>query len=290
MMKEALLYEKLEDNKVKCNVCGHRCVIKEGKRGICRVRENRSGSLYTLNYGKAVAVHVDPIEKKPLYHFMPGTKAYSFGTQGCNMHCTWCQNWQISQSPDAGESVSGRNISPEEMVEGALDHSCQSIAYTYTEPTIFLEYALDTMKLAQEKGIKNVWVSNGYMTRETLNEIIPYLDAANIDHKGPDKLYKEHIGGSVKEVEENLKYLKRAGVHVEVTTLVIPGLNDKEEELKHIAEFISSELGDQVPWHISRFFPGRKMQDVEITPMETLKKAEKIGREAGLKNVHLGNV
>ena len=289
-MKEALLYEKLKDNQVKCNVCNHRCVIKEGKRGICRVRENRSGSLYTLNYGKAVAVNVDPIEKKPLYHFMPGTKAYSFGTQGCNMHCTWCQNWQISQSPDAGESVSGRNISPEEMVEGALDHSCQSIAYTYTEPTIFLEYALDTMKLAHEKGIKNVWVSNGYMTKETLDEIIPYLDAANIDHKGPDKLYKKHIGGRINQIEENLKYLYHAGIHLEITTLIIPGLNDAEEDLKDIAKFISSELGPEVPWHISRFFPGWKMQDKQITPKKSLEKAKSIGEEAGLKHIHLGNV
>lgn len=289
-MKEAMLYEKLENNMVKCNVCNHRCVIKDGKRGICRVRENRDGTLYALNYAKAVAVHVDPIEKKPLYHFMPGSSAYSIGTEGCNMKCTWCQNWQISQSPEADEDVRGRDISPKEIVQGALEHDCESIAYTYTEPTIFLEYALDTMRLAKEKGIKNVWVSNGYMTRETLDEIIPYLDAANIDHKGPDKLYKEHTGGSIEPIKENLKSLHKAGIHLEVTTLLIPGLNDKEDDLKDIAKFISRELSPEVPWHISRFYPGWKMQDVQITPMETLKKAESIGEKAGLKYIHLGNV
>ncbi|MEC9489765.1 MAG: AmmeMemoRadiSam system radical SAM enzyme [Halanaerobiales bacterium] len=289
-MKEAMLYEKLENKMVKCNVCNHRCVIKEGKRGICRVRENSDGILYALNYGKAVAVHVDPIEKKPLYHFMPGSSAYSIGTEGCNMKCTWCQNWQISQSPAADNDVRGRDISPKEIVQGALEHDCESIAYTYTEPTIFLEYALETMKLAKEKGIKNVWVSNGYMTRETLDEITPYLDAANIDHKGPNKLYKKHTGGSVEAIEENLKYLHEAGVHLEVTTLLIPGLNDEDDDLKNIAEFISRELSPDVPWHISRFYPGWKMKDIQITPMKALKKAKKIGEEAGLKYIHLGNV
>ncbi|MFP4372586.1 MAG: radical SAM protein, partial [Halanaerobium sp.] len=203
-MKEAMLYEKLDDQKVKCAVCSHRCVIKEGTRGLCRVRENQAGVLYALNYGKAVAANIDPIEKKPLYHFLPHTKAFSIGTEGCNMKCSWCQNWRISQRPDPDKAVNGRNLPPEDVVEQALNNNCKSIAYTYTEPTIFLEYALDTMKIAHEKGLKNVWVSNGYMTKETLDEIIPYLDAANIDYKGPAELYKKYTGSRLNPIKENL--------------------------------------------------------------------------------------
>lgn len=289
-MKEAMLYKKFDDQKVKCAVCSHRCVIKEGNRGICRVRENQAGVLYALNYGKAVAANIDPIEKKPLYHFLPKTKAFSIGTEGCNMKCSWCQNWRISQSPEPDEAVNGRKLPPEDVVEQALNNNCKSIAYTYTEPTIFLEYALDTMKIAHKKGLKNIWVSNGYMTKETLAEIIPYLDAANIDYKGPSELYKKYTGTRLEPVKENLKYLYQAGVHLEVTTLVIPGLNDKKEQLEEIAHFIAEELGNEVVWHVSRFYPGWKMQDTARTPIDTIKIAKSIGEKAGLKYVHMGNV
>jgi pyruvate formate lyase activating enzyme len=290
-MKEAMLYEKLDGAEVRCAVCSQRCTIPKGKRGICGVRENQNGTLYALNYGKTIAVSIDPIEKKPLYHFLPGSKIYSFAAVGCNFHCTWCQNWEISQSPKPDKTVSGTYISPEEHVRRTLDYKCPSIAYTYTEPTIFLEYALETMMLAKEKNINNVWVTNGYMTRETLDEIIPYLNAANVDFKGPDDdVYKKFCGGRTEQIMENLKYLHNAGVHNEITTLIVPGVNDKKEQLEEIAEFIAEELSTHVPWHVSRFFPGWKMLDNYPTPLDTMKMAYDIGKKAGLKFVHMGNV
>jgi len=290
-MKEAILYEKLEGNKVKCAVCNHRCTIAEGRRGICRVRENQGGTLYTLNYGKTIAMNVDPMEKKPLYHFMPGTWTYSFATQGCNFHCPWCQNWEISQRPEANMPVDGTEITPEEHVARAIQSGCPSISYTYSEPTIFVEYALDTMKLAKEKGLKNIWHSNGYMTRETLDAISPYLDAANIDFKGPDDtVYLKYCGGKAQHIMETLVYLHKAGIHEEITTLVIPGINDAPEQLEKVAHFIAMEVGKEVPWHVTRFFPGWKMLNVEITPLETLKLAKEIGEKEGLRYIHIGNV
>lgn len=290
-MKEAILYEKLENGKVKCAVCNHRCVIGEGKRGICGVRENRQGVLYALNYGLTISAANDPIEKKPLYHFLPGTMIYSFATVGCNFRCSWCQNWEISQASKPARPIEGTYVTPEEHVARAIELGCPSIAYTYSEPTIFLEYALDTMKLAREKGLKNVWVTNGYMSKETLDLIIPYLDAANVDYKGPDDgVYEKYCGGKAVHIMDNLIYLQKAGVHQEITTLIVPGVNDKYEQLEEIAKFIADEVGTDVPWHISRFFPNWKMMDVPITPLETLKMAEKIGKEAGLKYIHIGNV
>lgn len=290
-MKEAMLYQRLEDDKVKCAVCNHRCTIAAGKRGICRVRENQTGTLYALTYGKTIAAHVDPIEKKPLYHFMPGTWIYSFATMGCNFHCSWCQNWDISQAPKPAEPVLGTDITPEEHIANALEYKCPSIAYTYNEPTVWVEYALDTMKLAQEKGLKNVWVTNGYMSRETLDAITPYLDAANVDFKGPnDGVYEKYCGAKPEPIMENLIYLHRAGVHIEITTLVVPGVNDKAEGIDKIAKFIAQQLSPSVPWHVTRFFPAWKMMDTAITPIETLRMAEQIGRDAGLKYVHVGNV
>lgn len=290
-MKEAMLYQRLEDDKVKCAVCNHRCTIAAGKRGICRVRENQAGTLYALTYGKTIAAHVDPIEKKPLYHFMPGTWIYSFATMGCNFHCSWCQNWDISQAPKPAEPVLGTDITPEEHIANALEYKCPSIAYTYNEPTVWVEYALDTMKLAQEKGLKNVWVTNGYMSRETLDAITPYLDAANVDFKGPnDGVYEKYCGAKPEPIMENLIYLHRAGVHIEITTLVVPGVNDKAEGIDKIAKFIAQQLSPSVPWHVTRFFPAWKMMDTAITPIETLRMAEQIGRDAGLKYVHVGNV
>lgn len=290
-MKEAMLYQKLENGKTKCAVCNHRCMIAEGKRGICGVRENQHGKLYTLNYGKTVAVHIDPIEKKPLYHFLPGTKTYSFAAVGCNFRCSWCQNWEISQSPKPHKDIEGVDITPEEHVIEALAYACPSIAYTYSEPTIFLEYAFDTMRLAREKGLKNIWVTNGYMTKETLDRIIPYLDAANVDYKGPnDGVYEKYCGGKAEPIMENLKYLHDMGVHLEITTLIVPGVNDKPDQLERIARYIAAELSTEVPWHVSRFFPAWKMMDTPVTPIEILEMARTIGNNAGIKHIHVGNV
>lgn len=287
---EALLYTKLDNKKVKCRVCNHYCVISNQKRGICGVRENRDGILIALNYGKYISYSVDPIEKKPLYHFMPRTKTYSFASVGCNMACKWCQNSSISQSPKPDEFIQGMRMSAEEHILTAKSYRVPSISYTYTEPTIFLEYALDIMKLARENALKNIWVSNGYMSDETLDLILPYLDAVNIDFKGTNETYQKYCLGDADSVLKNIKRMIDYGVHVEVTTLVIPGVNDSIEALERITDDIAYTLGINTIWHISRFFPGYKMLKTEITPLETLKKAEAIGRKKGLKHIYLGNV
>jgi pyruvate formate lyase activating enzyme len=290
-MKEAMLYEKLEDGRVRCGVCPHHCVIAEGKRGICAVRENREGTLYALNYGKAIAVAIDPIEKKPLNHFLPGTTAYSFATIGCNLRCLWCQNWAISQASKPNRPIYGEDISPEEHVRRALAAGCPSIAYTYTEPIIFVEYALDTMKLAREAGLKNIWKTGGYASKETLDAVIPYLDAVNVDLKGTDdEVYKEYCGGTAQPVLDAIKQLHAAGVHLEIATLIVPRVNDRIDQLERMARFIAEEVGKEVPWHVNRFFPGWKMMDSSITSMETLETAAAIGKKYGLQHVHIGNV
>ncbi len=290
-MKEVLFYEKFKDKSVRCGVCEQSCKIAPKKRGLCGVRENQGGKLYALNYGKAIAASVDPIEKKPLYHFLPKSLTYSLATAGCNLRCAWCQNWQISQSPKKDRKIPGREMTPKEHLEAALDSGCPSIAYTYTEPTIFLEYALDTMKLARKAGLKNIWVSNGYMSQKTLEAILPYLDAVNIDFKGPNNsLYQKYCGGRVAPVMRNLKTLFRAKVHLETTTLVIPGVNDQKSQLTSTARFIVQELSPEIPWHISRFFPAWKMTETPITPAETLRATEKIGKKAGLRYIYIGNV
>lgn len=289
-MKEAILYDKLPEGRVRCKVCSHRCTITEGRRGICGVRENREGVLYALNYGLTISAAIDPIEKKPLYHFLPGTEIYSFAAVGCNFRCSWCQNWQISQAPKPNLSVEGEEISPEEHVRQALAYGCPSIAYTYSEPTIFLEYALETMKLAHEEGLKNVWVTNGFMTRETLDVILPYLDAANVDFKGwGDEVYEKYCGGHAEPIMENIRYLHEKGVHQEVTTLIVPGVNDDREQLEKIARFLA-ETGREIPWHISRFFPAWKMPDTPVTPLSIIRLAEELGRQAGIEHIHLGNI
>ncbi len=295
-MQESILYQKLTqttEKLVRCDTCNHRCVIKVGEKGICGVRENIKGTLYALNYGKTISIAIDPIEKKPLYHFMPGTKSYSLAAVGCNLSCGWCQNWQISQLQNNQKidiKAVGDSVSPLEHVENAIKYDCPSIAYTYTEPTIFLEYALDIMKIAQEKGIKNIWVTNGYMTRETLDLILPYLDAVNIDLKAWDNdKYLKYCGARVKPILDNIKYLKEKNIHQEITTLVIPGVNDDEDQLRNIANFIA-EVDPSIPWHISRFHPAWKMMDTPITPTISLKLAEEIGLEVGLKNIHFGNI
>jgi pyruvate formate lyase activating enzyme len=290
-MKEAMLYEHLPDGKVRCHLCAHRCVIAPGKKGLCQVRENREGTLYTLVYGRTIAQHVDPIEKKPLLHFYPGTRAYSMATAGCNFRCQWCQNWEISQMVRERHLVMGEERTPEEIVSAARRSRCQSIAYTYTEPTIFFEYAYDTARLAHEAGLTNVYVSNGYMTQEMLETFQPYLDAANIDLKAfRDETYRRYVGARLQPVLDAMKVMKRLGIWLEVTTLVIPGVNDDEEELRDAADFVADELGVETPWHISRFFPTYKMTDVPATPVKTLLRAREIGLETGLRYVYVGNV
>lgn len=290
-MKEALLYKKLKDKKVQCNICAHRCTIEPGKRGICGVRENKDGKLYSLVYAKACAEHVDPIEKKPLFHFLPGTTSLSIATVGCNFRCFHCQNAEISQLPRETGKIEGFDLPPEKVIENAKKFGTQGISYTYTEPTIFFEYALDCMKLAKKEGLKNTWISNGYMTRETVELMAPYLDAANIDLKFfRDDLYVKTSGAKLQPVLDSLKLMKKLGIWVEVTTLLIPGYTDQGTQLEDIAKFIKKELGDNTPWHISRFYPAYKMTDVPPTPSDLIDKAYGIGKKIGLKYVYTGNV
>ncbi len=290
-MKEGMLYDRLGDGRVRCNLCAHRCVIAPGKRGICAVRENRDGTLYSLVYGKAISLAVDPIEKKPLFHFLPGSRAYSIATVGCNFTCLNCQNHTISQYPrEHNGQVVGEEISPSEIVADALARGCQTIAYTYTEPTVFFEYAYDTARLAREEGLKNVFVSNGYMTEEAAEEIIPYLDGINIDLKGiSDEFYRKVAGGTLRPVLDSIARFHRAGVWVEVTTLVIPGMNDSPDDLRWIAEAIYG-ISPTIPWHISRFYPAYRLRDVPPTPVVALRRAKEIGEKVGLRYIYLGNI
>jgi len=289
---EAYLYKPLNEKKVKCNLCNHRCVIKNGRRGICGVRENQEGTLKTLVYGKLIASNIDPIEKKPLFHFFPGSLSYSIATVGCNFKCLFCQNADIAQMPsDHDGMIMGNYFTPENVVEAAVKGNCKSIAYTYTEPTIYFEFAFDTAKLAHAKGIKNVFVTNGYMTSEALQMISPYLDAANVDLKAFNaSFYKDVVKARLEPVKETLKLMKSLGIFVEVTTLLVPGLNDDKHELEMLAEFIANSLGSETPWHISRFHPTYKLLDRPSTPLETLIMAREIGVKSGLKYVYTGNV
>jgi pyruvate formate lyase activating enzyme len=290
-MKPAMLFEEVEKGSVRCNLCAHHCVIAGGKRGTCQVRENRGGTLYTLVYGRNIAEYVDPIEKKPLFHYYPSSTAYSIATPGCNFRCQWCQNWEISQMPRERYLVAGHKASPEQIVNAAQKSCCQSIAYTYTEPTIFFEYAYDTARIAHAVGLTNLYITNGYMTVEMLDVFHPYLDAANVDLKAfREKTYHRYVGASLQPVLDSMKAMKRVGIWLEVTTLVIPGINDDSAELRDAAQFIASELGVDTPWHISRFFPSYKMMDVPPTPQATLHRARQIGLEEGLHYVYVGNI
>jgi pyruvate formate lyase activating enzyme len=290
-MKEALFYETLDDQKVHCFLCRHHCKINDGKRGLCGVRENKGGTLYTLVYGLPCSYHVDPIEKKPLFHFYPGSKAFSIATAGCNFRCRHCQNHEISQMPRDDVRIDGQKMEPSEVVGLAAKSGSKSISYTYTEPTIFYEYALDIARLAKEKGIYNNFVTNGYIEEEPLKAIRPYLDAANIDLKGFNReFYKKVCGAELEGVLDTIKVYKSLGIWIELTTLVIPGYNDKEEELKAIAQFIKNDLGVETPWHVSAFYPTYKLTDAPRTPAKTLQKAREIGLEAGLRYVYMGNI
>ncbi len=289
-MKEAMFFEKLENKKVRCYLCRHRCVIEDGKKGICRVRENHDGILYSLVYKKLISDNVDPIEKKPLYHFFPGSTAFSVATAGCNFRCLNCQNYEISQLPKGQELIVGRDVAPEKIVDDALHYQCKSIAYTYTEPTIFFEYAYEIAKIAFQKSIKNVFVTNGYTTREALTAIKPYLHAANVDLKTfSDETYKKLCGARLEHVLDCIRSYKELGIWIEITTLIIPGINDSAYELRQIAEFIRS-VGPEIPWHVSRFYPKYRLIDKPQTPVDTLRMAREIGFEAGLRYVYEGNI
>ncbi len=297
-MKEALLYEKLDDRRVRCHLCAHRCLIAEGHRGVCLVRENRGGTLYTLVYGLPLSQAVDPVEKKPLFHFYPGSTAFSIATVGCNFRCEFCQNADISQMPRDQGQIAGRQTAPEEVVRAAKRYGSRSIAYTYTEPTIFFEYSYDIARLAHAEGIASVYVTNGYMTAEMLElfqgvtaDHEPWLDAANVDLKAfRDETYKKVCGARLQPVLDALKKMKELGVWVEVTTLVVPEMNDSEAELRDIARFLAAELGVETPWHVSRFHPDYRMYDRGPTPPATLRRAYDLGREAGLRYVYVGNL
>lgn len=301
-MKKALLFKKLENKLVQCLACRHRCQIKPNKTGLCGVRKNIHGELFLLVYGQAAAAHVDPIEKKPLYHFLPRANAFSIGTLGCNFGCLFCQNWDISQATKTMSASQteqaqissleeyGQNLPPEEIVKYAKKNKIPIIAYTYNEPTIFVEYAYDTAKLANQNKIKNVFVSNGYESDESLELMSPYLDALNIDLKSfSDDFYKKTCKARLQPVLKTIKKVKQLGIWQEITTLLIPGMNDSEKELKELTKFIVSVDAD-IPWHISAFHPDYKMTEAAETPHETLLNAYELGKKAGLKFIYAGNV
>jgi len=291
MIKEAMLYRKLPEQKVSCFLCGHQCQIANSKYGICGIRQNKEGKLYTHVYGEVIAAHVDPIEKKPLYHFLPGTTSFSIATIGCNFRCPFCQNWSISQVNKRKDSgLSGHTLLPEDVVSAAEKYGCRSISYTYTEPTIFYEYAYDTARLASERGLANVFVTNGFMTAEALETFHPYLNACNVDLKSfREEFYKEICQGHLQPVLDSIRLMKKLDIWVEVTTLVIPGQNASTEELRRIARFIAKTDPD-IPWHLSRFHPDYEFTSTPATPIEVLHKARSLGEEEGLHYVYIGNV
>lgn len=287
----ALLASQLEDGKVRCLLCAHRCLIRPGQRGLCRVRENREGELFSLSYGRLIASHVDPIEKKPLYHFLPGSFSYSIAAPGCNFRCQWCQNVDISQISSVNEPGSPRFVSPERVVEAAIESNCQSISYTYTEPSLSLEYNLEVSQLAREAGLENVYVTNGYMTPEMLELTIPTLDAANVDIKAFDEeVHRRYTGAHLQPVLDSCVAMLKAGVWLEVTTLLVPGINDDESQLTGLAEFIATKLGPDVPWHVSRYFPQPQFRQIPATPPDRIFHAMDVGRKAGLRYVYGGNL
>jgi pyruvate formate lyase activating enzyme len=280
-----------EKKSVECFLCAHNCLIKEGMRGICRVRENRDGVLYSLVYGRLISQNIDPIEKKPLFHFLPGTLSYSIATVGCNFRCSHCQNYDISQYPRLHDgAIIGNSSTPEQVVSAAQEYGCQSISYTYIEPTIFFEFAYECAQLAHERKIKNVFVSNGYTSPEATRKIAPYLDGNNIDLKAfTDKFYREVCKAKLAPVLDTIQLMKELGVWVEITTLVIPGWNDSDSELRQIAQFIRG-VDPEMPWHVTRFHPTFKMTDRGATPSATLQRARQIGLAEGIKHVFVGNI
>ena len=281
-------FKPINDDTIMCMLCRHHCKIKEGKTGVCGVNKNEGNTLETLVYGYPASIGVDPIEKKPIYHMLPGSKALSFGTVGCNFKCPFCQNWQLSQEHTVDKS---RYVSPNMMVNMAQEYSCESIAYTYNEPTIFYPYAKDIAIEAKKRGLKNIYVSNGFESDEMIEDMVGVIDAVNIDLKSFDeKYYKKVLKGGLHEILDGLKHFKKKGIWIEVTTLIVPEDNDSDEELTKIAEFIANELDAQTPWHISAFHPDYKVLQKDRTPEATLTRAMAIGKKAGLKYIYKGNV
>jgi pyruvate formate lyase activating enzyme len=291
MLQKAMFYELTDDSMVNCYLCSHHCRIAPRKFGFCGVRENMDGELYTHAFGEVIAANPDPVEKKPLYHFLPGTYSFSIAAPGCNFHCGFCQNWQISQiSEHSSRLAENQELSPADIVRSAKEVGCRSISYTYTEPTIFFEYAYETAKKAKENGLYNVFVTNGFMTPEPLNTIEPYLDACNVDLKSfRDEFYVKICKSRLEPVLDSIRLMKKLGIWLEITTLVIPGQNDSDEELGSIARFIAS-VDPSIPWHISRFHPDYQFGWAEPTAPDVLRKAHEIGKQAGLRFVYLGNL
>ncbi len=288
-MKEAQFYERLTGGDVRCGLCRFSCLITNGARGICSVRENRGGTLIALTYENICSGQIDPVEKKPLFHVMPGSKTFSIAAMGCNFHCRHCQNFSISQVERGGE-IKGVQVTPGDIVQRALASNCQSISYTYTEPTIYFEMAAETARLARQAGLKNIFVSNGYISAEALSAIAPVLDAANIDLKGFTKeFYRNYVQADLAEVLDSLLAYRSRGIWLEITTLLIPGLNDSDEELQALAGFIAEKLGVDTPWHVSQFHPTYQLTDRPRTPVATLLRARTIGLAAGLRYVYVGN-
>ncbi len=291
--KVASYWIKKEGKTVQCQNCPHGCILKDGQRGFCRVRENRDGKLYTLSYGNPCSVHIDPIEKKPLYHFFPGTNAYSIATAGCNLRCKHCQNYQISQV--APEETSNYKFPPERLLEDVLHYkrkyNISSIAYTYTEPSIFIEYMIDSAKIAKRKGIKNVYHSNGYLNEKPLLDLIPFLDGANIDLKFfKNDSYRDISSGSLQPVLDTLKRLKEGGVWLEITYLIVPTINDGKREIKEMTNWVLNNLGSGVPIHFSRFYPTYKLENLPQTPLKIVETAREIALDMGIKHSYVGNV
>ena len=291
MSQNAWLSKKLKTGKVLCEACSQACVLEDDEYGICGVRKVENGELKLLVYGIAAAVNVDPVEKKPMFHFLPKSKAFSIGTVGCNLSCKFCQNYSISQYPkENNHEIIGRELPPEKIVELSIENGCDSIAYTYNEPIVFFEYTYDTAKLAHEKGLKNIYVTSGYETHKSIDLLSPYIDGMNIDIKSfSNEFYKEICGARLKPVLETVKYAHEKGIWIEITTLLIQGKNDSDEEIREIAKFIAS-VDTSIPWHLSAFHPMYKMLDVPRTPASTLRRAYKIGQEEGLKYLYVGNI
>jgi pyruvate formate lyase activating enzyme len=284
-----MLWERLPSSAVKCNLCGWRCVIHPGKKGRCMVRENRAGTLHTLVYGRAASYAVDPIEKKPLYHFHPGSTAFSIATVGCNFRCVFCDNWSISQEAD----VHGEDLPPERIVAIAKSMGCRSISYTYTEPTIFFEYAYDTARLAHRDGILNTFVTNGYMTHEAVETMDGYLDAATVDFKGSGdpQFYKQFCGTlSVEPIYDALLAMKEQGIFIEITNLLVPGVGDSTEAFSRLVKWIVEKLSNDIPFHILRFFSSYKYEGPDQAPPGRLVELWKLAKSLGMKHVYLGNV
>lgn len=293
-MQEALLYKKLDDNHVQCELCNHFCVIKDKKFGICKTRTNNGGTLTSVVHGKPLSVNIDPIEKKPIYHFYPGSLSYSLGTYGCNFSCLNCHNWTWSQAEKIEEKIGKVDfVAPEKIVADAISNGCRSISYTYNEPTLSLEYYLEIMKIAHNHKLKNIWVTNGFMSEKCLSMLLPYLDAVNVDMKSyEEKFYRKYCGGKLRPVLENIKRLYDEQIHLEITTLLIPGLTDDSEMLRDLTGFIANSLDVDTPWHVTKFSSAIsfELQNMTDTSDIDINRAYEIGKQSGLNFVYVGNM